>query len=37
MHKHKWLCTDIPGIYSCTCGGGYWNSMTQSINVYEDN
>lgn len=20
MHKHYWVCTDIPGDYSCECG-----------------
>jgi hypothetical protein len=33
MHKHNWLCSDVPGVYTCTfnCGFGYWNPETKQI------
>ena len=32
MHKHHWLCSDIPGDYNCSCGKtAYWNRDTQEI------
>jgi len=31
MHNHIWECSDIPGLYNCTCGSGYWNSKTKEI------
>jgi hypothetical protein len=37
MHNHKWLCSDVPGIYFCKCSiQGYYNSLTKSILPYED-
>ena len=33
MHKHQWLCGDVPGVYTCgfDCGFGYWNPKTKEI------
>lgn len=37
MHKHHWLCSDIPGIYYCACKSeAYYNSLTGNITPYED-
>jgi hypothetical protein len=36
MHKHKWICTDTPGIYYCMCKSeGCYNSFTSNIMPYE--
>jgi hypothetical protein len=32
MHKHHWLCSDVPGNYFCDCGTtAYFNSYTKEI------
>lgn len=36
-HKHKFMCSDIPGYYICECNEwGKWNPLTRKIEVIKD-
>lgn len=33
-HDHKWDCSDVPGIFTCSCGSErYFNRLTQTYYV----
>ncbi len=35
-HNHYWECTDIPGVFSCTCQAArYFDRLTQSYEVVD--
>jgi hypothetical protein len=34
MHKHKWECSDVPGVFSCTCQAArYYDRLTGRYEV----
>ena len=36
-HTHKWICSDIPGLYICNCGEeGKWNRNIEKVEVYRN-